>query len=207
MYNANIPKDQEVPSTGQLIRSTILAALVAGVLLACVVLPAEYGIDPTGLGQVIGLTRMGEIKQSLAAEEKADRAKDLAALEQPQADAAAGQPALTADGSLEPASHEMQITLAPDEGTEIKTVMQKGGRLEYEWWTDGGAANFDVHGDSRALGIDYHSYGKGSEERAAGSIEAAFDGSHGWFWRNRGSTPMTITLKTSGAYSNIKQMK
>lgn len=32
------------------------------------------------------------------------------------------------------------------------------------------------------------------------TIEAAFDGHHGWFWRNRSGEPLTITLQTDGPY-------
>jgi len=79
MFNSNIPSDREVPSTGKLIKSTILAAITAGVLLVTVVMPAEYGIDPTGVGNAIGLKRMGEIKTSLAEEAAQDAAKDAQA--------------------------------------------------------------------------------------------------------------------------------
>ena len=51
MYNSNIPSQQELPSIGKLIRSTIIAAVVAAVIQVTVVLPAEYGIDPTGIGK------------------------------------------------------------------------------------------------------------------------------------------------------------
>ena len=57
MYNSNNPEDSELPSTSKLIKSTILAAVVAGVLLVTVVMPAEYGIDPTGIGNAIGLKK------------------------------------------------------------------------------------------------------------------------------------------------------
>lgn len=43
MYNANKPNLDELPSSPQLIRSTIVAALVAVVLLVTIILPAEYG--------------------------------------------------------------------------------------------------------------------------------------------------------------------
>ncbi|MBT4769995.1 MAG: transmembrane anchor protein, partial [Rhodospirillaceae bacterium] len=65
MYNKNIPSNLDIPSTGKLIKSTVLAAITAGALLVTVVLPAEYGIDPTGIGNAIGLKKMGEIKVSL----------------------------------------------------------------------------------------------------------------------------------------------
>ena len=64
---------QSVPATpGGLIRSTLLAAGAAGAILVLFWLPAEYGIDPTGIGGLTGLTEMGEIKQQLAAEAEAD---------------------------------------------------------------------------------------------------------------------------------------
>ena len=77
MSKSNMPTDRELPSTNKLIKSTILAAAIAGVLLITVVMPAEYGIDPTGIGNVIGLKKMGEIRVSLAKEEAADQANNL----------------------------------------------------------------------------------------------------------------------------------
>ena len=72
MYNSNMPTNEDLPSTGKLIKSTVLAAIAAGVLLVTVVMPSEYGIDPTGVGQMLGLTEMGEIKTELAEEAAAD---------------------------------------------------------------------------------------------------------------------------------------
>ena len=72
MYNADKPSADELPSSGQLLRSTAIALVVAAVLLVTVVLPAEYGIDPTGAGRILGLTEMGEIKTQLAEEAAAD---------------------------------------------------------------------------------------------------------------------------------------
>lgn len=72
MYNSNIPSNEDLPSTGKLIKSTVLAIIAAGVLLVTVVMPSEYGIDPSGLGKMLGLTDMGEIKTSLAEEAAAD---------------------------------------------------------------------------------------------------------------------------------------
>lgn len=72
MYNSNTPNNADLPSTGKLIRSTILAAIGAGIILVTVVMPSEYGIDPTGIGGALGLTNMGEIKTALAEEAAAD---------------------------------------------------------------------------------------------------------------------------------------
>ena len=39
-----------------------------------------------------------------------------------------------------------------------------------------------------------------------GTLTAAYDGGHGWFWRNRTSKDVTVTLKVNGAYTSIKRM-
>jgi hypothetical protein len=216
MYNANIPPKSELPSTVKLVKSTLIAAIAASALLVTVVLPAEYGIDPTGVGRFLGLERMGKIKVSLAQEAAADElAAGVANSEQlvaKTAIATAPEPAAAPEPApAEPAvnmrTDEMQVTLAPNEGTEIKVTLAKGKKVQYSWSTDGGRANFDIHGDSKKLNIDYHGYGKGSEQKSEGVIEAAFDGSHGWFWRNRTSDTFTVTLKTNGEYTSIKNMK
>lgn len=80
---------QELPSARALLRSTLIALVVAIVLLTTVVLPAEYGMDPTGIGRVLGLTQMGEIKVRLAREAAADAAEDAAAIEAAEAEASA----------------------------------------------------------------------------------------------------------------------
>ena len=38
------------PTTPQLVKATLAAAAIAGIILITTVLPAEHGIDPTGIG-------------------------------------------------------------------------------------------------------------------------------------------------------------
>src|SRR6056297_1659458 len=83
MYNTDIPNREELPSTAKLIRSTIIAAIVALVLLVTVVMPAEYALDPTGAGRLLGLTEMGEIKEQLEEEAAADEAAQMVAVQSP----------------------------------------------------------------------------------------------------------------------------
>lgn len=207
MKNLNIPTNTELPSMGKLIKSTILAIVIASIILVTVVLPAEYGVDPTGIGSAIGLLKMGEIKVSLAQE----AAEDRVSVKIPEAynvDDIKPAPKAVAEKATDEAdpntrSDELSITLKPNEGKEIKLTMTKGATVNYFWSTDGGQANFDAHADSKKLEIKYHNYSKGKSERSEGDLEAAFDGNHGWFWRNRTSKTMTVTLKVSGAYSDI----
>jgi hypothetical protein len=227
-----IPSDRDLPSTRKLIGSTILAAVTAGVLLVTVVMPAEYGIDPTGIGNLLGLKKMGEIRVSLDKEAAADKAKNsginpdvtqsdinAAPTSKPtsidtttannekttEIDAANISKPVSVNSAIR--NDTMQVKLAPDDGVEIKADMSKGKKLQYTWSSDGGKANFDVHADSKKSNIDYYQYSKGSAQSKEGEIEAAFDGSHGWFWRNRTGSPITITLKTTGEYTNIKRVK
>jgi hypothetical protein len=207
MYNAKKPDLSELPTTNRLLKSTGLAVVVAAGLLVTVVLPAEYGLDPTRVGSVLGLTEMGRIKQALAAEAEAEEALAAAPAEVIAAASVTTPTDSAKTGEVQTVtgrSDTTVITLAPDQGAEIKLVMSKGGVARYQWASSGGKVNFDTHGDGK--GIKYHPYGKGSEAEVSGDLTAAFDGSHGWFWRNRTGEPVTITLKTAGAYTEVKRV-
>jgi hypothetical protein len=226
MYNSDTPLRAELPSSRQLVRSTILAAVSALVLLVAVVLPAEYGIDPTGIGRVLRMTEMGNIKQQLAAEAAADAAAAAAApaAQSPatgmagMATANAAEPpvkaAVTAATPKEPVQvaapkiewrDEMPVTLTPGEGTEIKLKMVQGAKAQYSWVVEGGAVNFDTHGDAPGKSISYEKgRGVSSDE---GVLEAAFTGNHGWYWRNRGQANIQLILRTRGDYTDIKRVK
>lgn len=216
MYNTDIPTRAELPSSKQLLRSTLIAIASAAAILVAVVLPAEYNIDPTGLGRVLGLAEMGEIKAQLAKEADEDRIKSGAgAGEVPkpaQESSLLGEilsglfiSSAHAEEVAAPRKDEMKVTLTPGEGTEIKLKMLKGKKVNFSWVVTGGAVNFDMHGDGGGEQISYEK-GRGVPN-AEGVLEAAFDGNHGWFWRNRGAAEVSLTLKTEGAYSDIKQMK
>lgn len=216
MYNANRPARSDLPSTGQLLKSTGIAAVVAGALLVTVVMPAEYGVDPTRVGSLLGLTEMGRIKVQLAAEAEADAAADAAGsgvaaapplpATTPAAPAVAPTVPATAPAAGQAAGRtdETVITLAPDQGAEIKLVMAEGAKARFTWTSSGGRVNYDTHADRP--GVSYHGYGKGSSQSESGELTAAFTGSHGWFWRNRTGAPVTITLRTEGAYTEVKRV-
>ena len=211
MYNSDIPTRAELPTTRQLVKSTIIAAVVAVVLLFTAVLPAEYGIDPTGIGRLTGLTEMGEIKTQLEEEAEADRQQSAPPATGPQSgtsvlnqilalriipSAAAQSPARTDSRS---------VTLTPGQGAEIKLVMKKGAKVNYSWTVEGGTANYDLHGD--APGVKGKSYKRGRSVKGdEGVFEAPFDGNHGWFWRNRTKSNVTIKLTVSGEYAEIKRV-
>ncbi|MBT5107028.1 MAG: transmembrane anchor protein [Porticoccaceae bacterium] len=221
MYNAEIPEKDQLPSSIQLLRATFVALLVSIALLFTTILPANYGVDPTGLGRVLGLTEMGEIKVALeleaAAEEEA-LAEALATQEQIVEVAIEEEVVLETEAESEVTLEEPEatgfiplsrdswtLTLAPAETAEIKVRMNQGDLVLYSWQTESGTINFDNHGDNES--ISYHNYTKGTfVEGDQGVIEAAFDGSHGWFWRNRGDESITLTLSIQGAYTDPRRL-
>jgi hypothetical protein len=230
MYNTKIPTQAELPTAGQLVPSTAVAAATAAALLVTVVLPAEYGIDPTGVGRVLGLTEMGEIKASHA-EEAAEDERATRVDQTPTAPAAPSGAALDqrsdATGLLLPKlasllvspaaatavaeaakSDETSVTLRPGEGAEVKLEMHKGAKANFAWKAEGGVVNFDTHGEPLDAPNKTHSYEKGRGAASdEGVLEAAFDGNHGWFWRNRGQENVTVNLRISGDYVSVKRVK
>ena len=205
MNSSYDPANNQLPSAARLIKSTVLAIISAAIILVAAVLPAEYGIDPTGIGSLLGLTKMGEIKVSLA-EEAAEEEIAGGALEYHSAVESHDPETKSEPTSETPSrSDELTIALDPGQGKEIKLTMASGAQVNFEWWTNGGKANFDSHADSETLEIKYHNYEKGRLERSEGILEAAFEGNHGWFWRNRTDEPMTVTLKVDGAYTDVLQ--
>lgn len=72
LHNALKSNIEDLSTKAQLRRSTLIAGIGAIVIAVGVYLPAEYGTGPTGVGNILGLTEMGEIKQQLAAEAAAE---------------------------------------------------------------------------------------------------------------------------------------
>ena len=197
--NAEKPNPALLPTPRQLRRSTVAAVIGAAFIGVGVYLPAEYGIDPTGVGNVLGLTEMGEIKQQLAREAAED---ELIHGDQSSSviDNIFGL-FVGAAHAQEAWTDTVTFTLAPDAATEVKLVMAEGDVAEYAWVAEGGRINFDLHAHGDGQSIDYDR-GRGATD-GAGRIEAPFPGEHGWFWRNRDDADVTVTLQLRGAYSEV----
>ncbi len=201
MFNTERPSLEELPSSAQLIRSTVIAGASAVAILVTVVLPAEYGIDPTGVGRVLGLQEMGEIKSQLADEAEADRkleSQDQSSLLNDVLGLFVGSAHAQ---EAEVWQDETSFILTPGESTEWKLVMEEGATVEYRMVVTGGRVNFDLHGHGGGQSITYEK-GRGSTG-AEGTIEAAFAGEHGWFWRNRDSGDVSVMVQVRGDYSEV----
>ena len=195
MFNTHKPSENDLPTSSQLLKSTMVAICVGCALLILFVLPAEYGTDPTGVGELLGLKKMGQIKTRLKQDfqKENDGAKDE----------------LMAESETGKENQDvMEFVIAPDEAIEIKLEMKKGSIAKYKWTTQNGGLNYNLHGDGYNGSQKSISYKKGRMTNSdSGEFKSKFDGYHGWFWRNRNNESVTVTLETFGDYILIKQMK
>ncbi len=184
-----------LPSNKSLIKATLVAFFTGCILLVTIILPAEYGVDPTGLGDKLGLTQL-----TIASESKSV--------------GIALQPGdLESVSVIEPVwksmtpfrSDTMILTLLPNQGAEIKAIMNKNQKFVFNWEVKGGLAYFDMHGEAFNTKVDeFTSYWEDDKEsNASGAFIAPFDGTHGWYWQNKGSESIEIHLSTSGFYKEL----
>jgi hypothetical protein len=171
------------PTPRKLGRATLLAAGAAAIILVTTVLPAEYGVDPTGIGGMLGLTKMGQVKQGAGAEASGDTAQST---------------------TLPDGSAQLILTLRPYQGIEAKASMKAGEEISYRWATDGPAVEFEFHGDPVGSdGTDYKSYEKDKAANASGEFRADFDGVHGWYWKNATNKPIVVTASVKGEFEKF----
>jgi hypothetical protein len=176
-----------------LAKATAVALAVAAVVLVSFVLPAEYGVDPIGIGRATGLT-------------------DLYA-----AGAGLGDPApavITADpaGPLVPQKADykvdsMSFTLAPNQSIEYKYELADGAGMVYTWKATG-EVEFDFHTEPAGKGAaGSESFEKGTATAGRGTYRARYPGIHGWYWRNTTRNEVTVNLVTSGFYTEGRQIR
>ena len=170
---------QQTLSTSALIKSTIIALIVAAVVLVSFILPAEYNIDPTGIGAKLGLTSLAEttVNTSVINPENIQ-----------------GQQA----------SDTLEVIVPANRGVEFKFSMQQFQKMEYEWLTDGEPLYFDLHGEPAGDTTGYfESYAIATLKEMKGSFTAPFAGAHGWYWKNTTNNPVTVKLIVKGEYTVI----
>ncbi len=210
--------DTIVAPKQELLRGMLIAAGVAALLLVTAILPAEYGIDPTGAGKALGLTKLHS--PAPAAAVVPVNVPAIVPVNAPVSAAALGttkgstvsakgeQRALTIASAQQVPyrADKMEVILPPNKGVEVKTHLAKGATLIYSWKTKNGQmVNHDFHGEPVDAGKDeFESFilGNGVTESRA-SLIAPFSGVHGWYWKNLSDEPVTIVLSASGFYTDI----
>lgn len=168
-----------------------VALLIAGLVLVMFVLPAEYAVDPLGIGARTGLLSLGTTGQQVAALE-ANAAGG----------AATGQPAIIVPQDTAFQQETVTFTLGSREGMEYKYRLEKGAALLYSW-TASVPVDYEAHAEPDGAPRGYaQSYEKVSGRASvSGTLNAPFTGIHGWYWENPTGQPITITLTTAGFYT------
>ena len=168
--------DKPVPSNSDLLKAISIAFLIALVISISVVLPTEFGIDPTGIGSLLGVDK-------LSVEENVQ------------------EPIVRAgEGELEFRQDEVDIAIPADSGLEYKFFLAAHSNITYEW-NSTSPLYFDMHGEPDGDTSGYfESYGASTTDDIRGSITVPFSGSHGWYWRNDTAEVINVHLKTLGNY-------
>ena len=94
--------------------------------------------------------------------------------------------------------HRLVVELAPGKGAEVKAQLAAGDGLVYAWSATGDVA-LDMHGEAPDADGAWTTYAVEAAQRAsAGTFIAPFDGTHGWYWKNNGEAPVSVTIHTVG---------
>jgi hypothetical protein len=182
--NTNSQQSLHLPSTRGLLLRLGVSAAIGLLITVCFILPAEFNRDPTGIGQLLGLTSLSQ--------------QDAA-----QAAATSGSAFVGDDSSrlyFTPfRTDEIEIPVGPGKGLEYKVKVKTGGTFVYSWESDK-EIYYDFHGEQTSDPTVARSYIAGSASEAAGSLVAPFEGIHGWFLRNDQKDPIQVHLQISGFY-------
>ena len=169
---------QNTLSTPALIKSTVIALAIAAIALVSFILPAEYNIDPTGVGEKLGLTALANTTVPIEQQEQSSDTLEL--------------------------SDSFDITVPARRGIEFKFDMRQFKKMKYEWSTEGNALYFDLHGEPEGDTTGYYeSYAIATLAEMEGSFTAPFNGVHGWYWKNKTDQAINVKLKVNGEYTLI----
>ena len=162
-----------------LIKASVAATIVAAIALLTLILPAEYHIDPTGIGQRLGLTVLAQSAEASPVDPES-------------------LPKSTASQQV------IEITVPANKGLEYKLQMEQYDKVTYEWMTNGSSLYFDLHGEPEGDTTGYfESYAIATLDTMKGSFTAPFNGSHGWYWKNTSNNPVAIQLILNGQFQII----
>lgn len=201
------------PSAKSLAKAALWTFVGAIVVAVVFVLPAEYGIDPTGLGERIGLTRLAEVDSPpVSAVSRTVSGR----FPEPPAEFDFFDPEVLGDPFSRTIDHafrseKIEIPLEEFEQVEVKAVMKQGDALVYTWrLVEGQSVYSDFHADPHAVDlypaeywIRYHESESGG---ASGSLVAPFDGNHGWYWLNIEENPVRIELEVHGYFDSLEEI-
>ena len=178
-------------------RKTLFTVLGGGLIAACVilvsaVLPAEYHIDPLGIGKATGLLQLS-------------RPREIAVTLPASAQSNAVAHFYPTEFRTDTIDIQLSASGDPKGGDELewKVRMKSGDTLIYSWNVAAPPEEFyfDFHGQSDpAPDVKVLSYQESVGISSNGAVVAQFDGIQGWYLQNQSVKPVVVHLKLSGFY-------
>ncbi|MCR5875054.1 hypothetical protein LRS10_13205 [Phenylobacterium sp. J426] len=186
---------QSLPKN-RLIAATVGTLAVAALVVVGAVLPAEYNLDPLGVGRLTGLSRLwAPDDRTVAAEGAGPAAREY------RTPYRTDVVEIPLGGFLDGADRSQ---------LEYKVRMAEGATLTYAWQalgaTDARDVRFDQHGHTTPKpgeGMSVVTYRQGAGLSQQGALTAPFEGIHGWQFVNGGDGPVVIRLRLSGFYELV----
>lgn len=208
MNDSSSPYENKPPSSKRLIRGVLLAVVAAAVVLVTIVLPAEYNIDPTGIGSALGLTALNKPTETLIITEVVAGNETYKEIELPEFGdpIPLPNPAVFQAHSAPPRSQTFEINMPAESSTEIKAILETAQAIQFSWSVDRGDVYVDFHGHEPDAGDEYWVRYEEQQEGSGGngSLVAPFAGEHGWYWLNYNDFPVVVTITISGYYTDLK---
>ena len=197
------------PSRQQLLKGLLATVAGALVLLVLVVLPAEYGIDPTGFGAATGLSALNAPPAlTVTIRDVSGGNETLREVEIPDAGTPTPlpNPAVFQKQDAAPRTQTLRVEIPAGGETEVKTKLQEGKVVLYDWTVEQGSVYVDYHGHDPSFGPDFFVRYEEIQEGATashGSLVAPFSGEQGWYWLNYNDFPVVIHLTVTGYYDSV----
>ena len=196
-----------VLSKRKIIKAILLSLIIGTLVLVCAIMPAEYGIDPTGAGKTLGFIRLyipedtgKTVIRGNYPMIKMEKAGSGPGVKRP-AEADNPPPAQ----QYEIREDSVQVTVPAGKGIEYKIYMLKHGTVKYEWTTDKDLVYFDFHGEvNEAVPTKdtyYESYAIAYSNNMVGTLLAPYEGKHGWYFRNNSKSDIVVIIRLKGQYS------
>jgi hypothetical protein len=207
-------KSASSASAGKLVKNTIIAAVVAFLVTVLFVLPAEFGVDPTGVGQKLGLMDLGDVES-----DEGDGGSSRTVVgsypdfsgefDYYEPEVLAAPFSVTHDGEFR--SDTLTIDLKLGEEVEYKALMKQGDTIVYSWRVNDGDVYTDFHADPGEGAEGYPEgffirYRESESTSGSGSLVAPFAGNHGWYWLNIQENPIQIELQVHGYYESVSEV-
>jgi hypothetical protein len=208
--------DQPTIETKRIIKALVLAMSIGAAVSVIAVLPAEYGIDPTGLGKILGFSKLFQPNETggdnMIAESPQQSIK-LLKLEDAGSGPGVKKPIEASDPppgmQYEIREDSVTITIPGGKGLEYKVLLLKHGALKYEWTIDKGIMFFDFHGEVKEQNppedVFYESYTVAYAHNMIGTFLSPFEGRHGWYFKNSGEADRTVSIRLKGEYRLLEK--